>query len=59
MDDFFAMGGDNYLPTNENPDFIVEKFDFDKNKLACDYIRKLPKPFEITNDKRVEIIHED
>jgi len=58
MDDFFATGGDNYLPTNENPEFVVEKFDFDKNKLACDYIRKLPKPFEITNDHRVEIIHE-
>ena len=56
MDDFFAMGGDNYLPTTENPDFIIEKFDFDKNKLACDYIRKLPKPFEITNDHRVEIV---
>ena len=58
MDDFFATGGDNYLPTNENPDFIVEKFDFDKNKLACDYIRKMSKPLEIENDNRVEIISE-
>ena len=55
-DDFFATGGDNYLPSNKNPDFVVKKYDFDKNKLACDYIKKLPQPFEITNDHRVEIV---
>ena len=55
-DDFFATGGDNYLPSNENPDFVIKKYDFDKNKLACDYIKKLPQPFEIVDDKRVEII---
>lgn len=56
MDDFFATGGDNYLPTNENPDFIVKKFDLDKNKLACDYIRKMDKPLEIRDDGRVKIV---
>ena len=56
-DDFFATGGDNYLPSNKNPDFVVKKYDFDKNKLACEYIKKLPQPFEITNDHRVEIVH--
>ncbi len=55
-DDFFATGGDNYLPSNKNPDFVVKKYDFDKNKLACDYIKKLPQPFEIKDDRRVEII---
>lgn len=58
-DDFFATGGDNYLPTNKNPDFVVKKYDFDKNKLTCDYIKKLPQPFEITDDKRVEIVPAD
>ncbi len=56
MDDFFAMGGDNYLPTNDNPDFIIKKFDFDKNKLTCNYIKKLPQPMNIINDERVKII---
>ena len=56
MDDFFAMGGDNYLPSNENPDFIIKKFDFDKNKLTCNYIKKLPQPMHITNDERVKIV---
>ncbi len=55
-DDFFATGGDNYLPTNANPDFVIKKYDFDKNKLACEYIKKLPQPFEIIDDKRVEIV---
>lgn len=56
MDDFFAMGGDNYLPSNENPDFIVQKFNVDKNKLACEYIKKMDKPLEIRDDKRVKIV---
>lgn len=55
-DDFFATGGDNYLPTNKNPDFVIKKYDFDKNKLACDYIKKMESPFEIIDDKRIEIV---
>ena len=56
MDDFFAMGGDNYLPSNEKPDFVVNKYDIDKNKLACDYIKKMGKPLEIKDDNRVNIV---
>lgn len=56
MDDFFAMGGDNYLPSNEKPDFIVKKYDIDKNKLACDYIKKMEQPIEIKDDQRVKIV---
>ena len=56
VDDFFATGGDNYLPTNPNPDFILETYDFDKNKLACDYIKKLKQPFEIKYDGRLQIV---
>ena len=54
-DDFFATGGDGYLPSNKTPDFVVKKYDFDKNKLACDYIKKLPQPFEVINDHRIKI----
>ena len=56
MDDFFATGGDNYLPTNEHPDFVTKKLDMDKNKLACAYIKKLPQPMEIKQDDRITII---
>ena len=55
-DDFFATGGDNYMPSNKNPDFVIKKYDFDKNVLACNYIKKLPQPFEIVDDKRVQIV---
>ena len=55
-DDFYATGGDGYLESNKNPDFVIQKFDLDKNKLACDYIKKLNQPIEIIDDHRVEII---
>ena len=55
-DDFFAMGGDNYLPNNPNPDFVLKTFDVDKNKLACDYIKKMNQPFDVDYDGRIEIV---
>jgi 5'-nucleotidase len=55
-DDFYATGGDGYLDSNKNPDFVIAKFDMDKNKLACDYIKKLNQPMEIVNDNRVQIV---
>ncbi len=55
-DDFFATGGDGYLESNKNPEFVIQKFDVDKNKLACDYIKKLNQPIEITDDKRIQIV---
>lgn len=55
-DDFFATGGDGYLESNKNPDFVLQKFDMDKNKLACDYIKKMDQPMEIKDDHRIEIM---
>ena len=55
-DDFFAMGGDNYLPANLDKSQILKILDFDKNKLACDYIKKLPQPFDVVPDGRLEIV---
>lgn len=55
-DDFFATGGDGYLESNKNPDFVLQKFDMDKNKLACDYIKKMNQPMEIKDDHRIEIM---
>lgn len=54
-DDFYATGGDGYLESNKNPDFVIQKFNLDKNKLACDYIKKLAQPIEIKNDDRITI----
>ena len=55
-DDFFATGGDGYLKPSKNMDFVVQKFDMDKNILTRDYIKKLDQPIEITDDKRIKII---
>ena len=56
VDDFFAKGGDNYLPENLPDENIISTFDFDKNKLACDYIKKLNQPFDVIYDGRIEIV---
>lgn len=55
-DDFFATGGDGYLESNKNPNFVLQKFDQDKNVLARDYIKQLDQPIEIVDDKRIEIV---
>ena len=55
-DDFFAYGGDNYLPVNANPDYIVKKFDVDKNVYAANYIKSFKEPIEIKPDDRIKII---
>ena len=55
-DDFFAFGGDNYLPVNSNPDYVVKKFDVDKNVYTANYIKNLPQPLEIKEDDRIEIV---
>ena len=57
-DDFFAMGGDNYLPSNLPESSILKTLDFDKNKLACDYIKKQTQPIDIKYDGRLEIIND-
>lgn len=55
MDDFMATGGDGYLANKNLDDMLVKKFDFDKNKLACAYIKKLPQPLTIKEDDRIII----
>lgn len=55
-DDFFACGGDNYLPVNSNPDYVIKKFDVDKNVYTANYIKNLQQPLEIKQDDRVKII---
>ncbi len=55
-DDFFAYGGDNYMPVNPNPDYVIKKFDVDKNVYTANYIKNLPQPLEIKEDDRIEIV---
>jgi len=55
-DDFFAMGGDNYLPVNQKPDYIKQTFDQDKNVYTANYIKKQKEPIEIKTDDRIKIV---
>ena len=55
MDDFFAKGGDNYTMLKKF-DIAEKVYDFDKDKLTCDYIKHLGGNVEITDDKRIQIV---
>lgn len=55
-DDFFASGGDEYLPVNPKPDYIVKIFDVDKNVYTANYIRNHKGPIEIKEDDRIKIV---
>ncbi len=55
-DDFYATGGNGYLKERTPDSEIVKKLDVDKDKLACDYIKKLAQPIEIKNDDRIVIV---
>lgn len=55
-DDFFAYGGDDYLPVNPNPDYVLQKFDVDKNVYTANYIKKHNGPIEIKEDNRIQIV---
>lgn len=54
-DDFVAKCGNNYLSSNKWDNAIV-RFDYDKDKLAADYIKKLNKPIDVKADGRIKII---
>lgn len=54
MDDFLARGGNKYIPRKwENAE---AKFDYDKDKLTIDYIKKMNKPIDIKTEGRVKIV---
>lgn len=56
LDDYCAKGKDRFamLDKYNNPE--TQKFDFDKDKLTADYIKKLNKPIDIKSDGRITIV---
>lgn len=54
IDDYIAKGGNGYLPNKE--DSNVVKYNFDKNKLVADYLKKLNAPVDIKLDNRITIV---
>lgn len=54
MDDFVLRGGNGYI--SDKTDIAEAKFDFTKDKLVIDYLKKLNKPVDIKADGRIKII---
>lgn len=56
MDDFIGSGSDGYTMLNKakNPDTVM--FDFDKDKLAIDFIKAQTEPIHIRKDGRINIV---
>lgn len=55
-DDFFASGGDNLIPNKIQTGEYDKRYEFDKDKLVCDYIKKLNQPIDIKDDGRITVI---
>jgi 5'-nucleotidase len=55
-DNFVASGGDGLLPDKNAMRAYDQLFNFDKDKLACDYIKKFKEPIEIKDDGRITIV---
>lgn len=53
VDDFIAKGGNGYL--DYEPDKIEKKFDFDKNKIIANYLKKHPEGVVINKEKRITV----
>lgn len=54
VDDFIAKGGNNYL--SGKLDNVEAKFNFDKNKLVADYLKRLNTPVDISSEKRITFV---
>lgn len=54
VDDYIAKGGNGYLVNKEND--VITKFNFDKNKLVADYLKKHPEPVVISQEKRITFL---
>ena len=55
MDDFYATGGDGFNMLNKKHE-AEAVYEFDKDKLACDYIKRQNGPVDIIDDKRIQIV---
>ena len=54
-DDFLAKGGDKFETLNKI-DNLVEYYDYDKDTLAINYVKKMNKPLSIVPDGRIRVV---
>lgn len=55
-DEFLINGGDNMDMLVRKDDQILERYDFDKDKVTINYIKSLSQPFEVKSDGRIKIV---
>lgn len=55
-DEFLIGGGDNLEMLKRNDSDILERYQFDKDKVTIDYIKTLQQPFEVRKDNRIQIV---
>lgn len=55
-DEFLIGGGDNMEMLERDDDEIIERYQFDKDKVTIDYIKTLSQPFEVRADGRIKIV---
>ncbi len=55
LDDFIAKGGDGFKSLNKISEAIAI-YDFDKDILVCDYIKKQNKPVDISDEVRITVV---
>ena len=56
VDDFCGKGRDGFTMMNKFNDPDTKVYDFDKDKLAIDYIKRQTEPINIQKDGRIKIV---
>lgn len=55
-DEFLVGGGDNMEMLEKDDDEIIERYQFDKDKVTIDHIKTLRQPFSVYKDGRIQIV---
>ena len=55
-DEFLINGGDDLEMLERDDDEILQRYDFDKDRVTIDYIKTLAQPFNVRKDNRIRIV---
>ncbi len=55
-DEFLINGGDDLDMLERDDDEIIQRYEFDKDKVTVDYIKTLSQPFDVRKDGRITIL---
>ena len=55
-DEFLLNGGDKCEMLKRDESQIIQRYEYDKDKVTIDYIKSLQQPFEVRKDGRIKIV---